>query len=195
MADGITIYCIRHGETDWNAQSRYQGQEDIPLNQRGREQARRNGEALKAFLPGIAGASFVSSPLTRARETMRLVRGALDLPVDAYSTDERLLEVHYGDWQGQLLATLKATDAQAIAARQADPFNFRPPQGESYAELLTRMRQWLETVDRDTVVTTHGGISRVLRAHLLDLDPNAILDLEVPQDQVLVISKGMMRWV
>jgi broad specificity phosphatase PhoE len=195
VQQGITVYCIRHGQTDWNAQSRYQGQEDVAINEFGREQARRNGEALRAYLPEIAAAHFVSSPLSRARETMRIIRQSLGLAAEDYATDERLLEVHYGAWQGQLLATLKITDAEALAARRADPFRFRPPGGESYADLLERTRDWLSTLTGDTVVATHGGITRTLRAHLLDLDPDKILELEVPQDRVLIIRQGEMRWL
>ena len=195
MQQGITVYCIRHGQTDWNAQFRYQGQEDIAINEFGREQARRNGEALRAFLPKIAAAHFVSSPLSRARETMRIIRQSLGLAVEEYATDDRLLEVHYGAWQGQLLETLKSTDAEALAARRADPFHFRPPGGESYSDLLQRTCDWLSTLKGDTVVATHGGITRTLRAHLLALDPGKILDLEVPQDRVLIIREGEMRWL
>ena len=79
MRPGLTLYFVRHGETDWNAERRYQGQTDIPLNDRGRAQSRRNGEALRAFLPHIAGADFVASPLGRARETMEILRDTLGL--------------------------------------------------------------------------------------------------------------------
>ncbi len=75
MRADVTIYFIRHGETDWNAQSRYQGQADVPMNETGRAQARRNGEALRALLPASAAAAYVASPLLRARETMEIVRG------------------------------------------------------------------------------------------------------------------------
>lgn len=195
MRDGATLYCIRHGQTDWNAQSRYQGQMDIPLNDSGRQQARRNGQTLRQLLPDIANADFVSSPLGRARETMQIVRQELGLAPDNFSTDERLKEVHYGTWEGQLLETLIETEADGIAARKADPYGFRPPQGESYADLLERMRGWVDSVETDTVVTTHGGISRAMRTYLLDLDPQGILDLDVPQDLVLAIRRGTMRWL
>ena len=93
MRDDVTIYCIRHGETDWNAQSRYQGQADIPLNDKGRRQARRNGKALREFMPQLETASFVASPLIRTRETMELVRSELGLDPLGYSLDDRLREV------------------------------------------------------------------------------------------------------
>lgn len=195
MKDGVTLYCVRHGQTDWNAQSRYQGQRDVPLNEAGQDQARRNGQALRQLLPEIANADFVSSPLGRAQETMKILRSELGLRPDGYRNDDRLKEVHYGSWEGQLLDTLIETQPAGIAARKADPYNFRPPEGESYKELLERMQSWVDGVERDTVVTTHGGISRTLRAYLLDLNPNTILDLDVPQDKVLVISKGSMHWL
>ncbi|MBU2580997.1 MAG: histidine phosphatase family protein [Alphaproteobacteria bacterium] len=191
----MTVYCVRHGQTDWNAQSRYQGQMDVPLNDSGREQALRNGQALRGLLPAIADVQFVSSPLWRARETMQIVRRELGLEPLDFRTDERLKEVNYGAWEGQLLDTLKKTEASGLAARKADPYNFRPPDGESYADLMKRMVDWLDTVEADTIVATHGGISRTLRAHLLDLNPSGILDLAVPQDRVLVIRRGEMRWM
>ena len=79
MRPDVTIYFIRHGETEWNAEARYQGQADIPMNARGRAQANRNGESLRPLLPAIATADYVASPLPRARETMEIVRGVMGL--------------------------------------------------------------------------------------------------------------------
>ncbi len=195
MRNGITIYCIRHGQTDWNAESRYQGQADIPLNDTGRTQATRNGKALAALMPAIADADFVASPLSRTCETMRLARAAMGLAPDEFSLDDRLREVHYGHWEGQLLADLPTTDPEGLSARLADPFNWRPEGGESYSDLMDRLVDWLQTVERDTVMATHGGISRTLRGHCLGVDMNGILQMEVPQDRVLVIRSGQMRWI
>ncbi|HML41907.1 MAG TPA: histidine phosphatase family protein [Hyphomicrobium zavarzinii] len=66
---------------------------------------------------------------------------------------------------------------------------------ESYADLLDRVRLWSETLTRDCVVVSHGGISRCLRAHLLGLDPELIPGLESPQDRILVLTGGTMRWL
>jgi probable phosphoglycerate mutase len=195
MRGDVTIYFIRHGETDWNAQSRYQGQADIPMNARGLLQAERNGEALRALLPGIAGCRFVASPLGRARRTMEIVRSALALDPLAYETDERLKELHYGHWQGQLAEDLPDLDAPGVAARAVDAFRWRPPGGESYEDLLVRSARWLDSVDCNTVVAAHGGVSRVMRGHLYGIDPVLIPDLPVPQDRVLVLRRDGMEWI
>lgn len=195
MRQDATIYFIRHGETDWNAEARYQGQADIPLNEKGRSQALFNGEKLRALLPDIAEADFVTSPLARALETMRIVRGALGLEPETFRIDERLKEAHYGDWQGTLLSDLPSVDAAGMEARTRDPFRWRPRGGESYEDLMARTLPWLDTVERDTVLVSHGGVSRVLRGHILDLERKSVPLLEVPQDRVLVLRHDQIDWM
>jgi probable phosphoglycerate mutase len=192
---GITLYFVRHGETDWNAERRYQGQTDIPLNEKGRRQSQRNGEALRALLPALRDADFVASPLDRTRETMEILRASLGLDPAGYRIDRRLIELSYGAWEGQLQADLPRIDPAGLDARAQDPFRWRPDGGESYADLLARTVDWLATLERDTVIASHGGISRCLRAHLLDLPPETIPDLESPQDRVLILRAGSMTWV
>jgi broad specificity phosphatase PhoE len=195
MRADVTIYFIRHGETSWNAEFRYQGQADVPMNEIGRAQARRNGEALAQLLPGIADADFVASPLARARETMEIVRDVLGLDPKLYRIDERLKEAHYGEWEGTLLADLPRVDAEGMQARIRDPFRWRPQGGESYEDLMARAVDWLGTVERDAVVVSHGGVSRVLRGHILGLDPATVPGLDVPQDRVLVLRREGIDWL
>jgi len=195
MRADVTIYFIRHGETEWNAEARYQGQADIPMNARGREQARRNGLSLRPLLPAIATADYVASPLARARETMQIVRTVLGLPADDFRVDGRLTEAHYGDWQGTLAADLPRVDAEGIRARTRDPFRWRPHGGESYEDLMARAVPWLDAIERDTVVVSHGGVSRVLRGHILGLDLESVPLLDVPQDRVLVLRHDTIDWL
>jgi probable phosphoglycerate mutase len=195
MRADLTIYFVRHGETDWNAQSRYQGQADVPMNDLGRRQARRNGDALRALLPHIAHCRYVASPLLRARETMEIVRGAMGLDPRAYALDDRLKEIHYGDWQGIFAADLPGIDAAGLQARSRDTFRWRPQGGESYEDLMSRAVAWLGDVTDDTVVAAHGGISRVLRGHMYRCEPASVPDLPVPQDQVLVLRRDGMEWL
>lgn len=195
MPDSPTIYFIRHGETDWNRELRYQGQRDIPLNETGRAQARRNGEILRQFLPEIADTDFIASPLGRARETMEIVRMELGLPAAGYAIEPRLMELCYGAWEGLLQADIQRDAPDAFAERSRAPFHWRPENGESYADLLARVSTWLATRQRDSVIVSHGGVSRCLRAHMLDLDPAVIPELESPQDRVLILGQGAMRWL
>lgn len=195
MRSDVTIYFIRHGETDWNAQSRYQGQADIPMNALGRDQARRNGKALRALLPGIAEARFVASPLLRARETMQIVRAELGLDPAAYALDDRLKELHYGHWQGVFATDLPHVDAAGVEQRAQDTFRWRPQGGESYADLMARSVAWLDDVPGDTVVAAHGGVSRVLRGHLYGLDTALVPELPVPQDRILLLRRDGIEWL
>jgi broad specificity phosphatase PhoE len=196
LSPGVTIYFVRHGETDWNAAQRYQGQRDIPLNARGRGQARRNGLVLAELLGNDAVSfDYIASPLLRACETMEVLRRELSLPIAGYRKDARLSEIHYGHWEGELLHDLPATDPEGFSARTADSWNWQPTDGESYRMLSDRVGLWLEEIRQDAVVASHGGVSRVLRGLILQLPSAEIPFLEVPQDKVLVLSTGSARWL
>ena len=195
MHPDVTLYFVRHGETDWNAAGRYQGQTDIPLNDKGRGQAERNGAALSDKLGRADGIDFVASPLSRTRETMEIVRRAMGLAVSDYLLEDRLKEVSYGHWEGTLWADLPAVDPEGLAARQRDPWTWRPNGGESYADVEVRTSAWLSEIVRDTVVVAHGGVSRTLRQRILGLEPRETPFLEVPQDRVLVLRRGFANWL
>jgi probable phosphoglycerate mutase len=196
LKPGLTLYFVRHGETDWNLAKRYQGQRDIPLNATGRTQAARNGHVLAETLGADAAAfDYVASPLARACETMQIVRRELALAPDGYCTDERLKEIHYGHWEGLLWDDLPKLDPAGLAARAADTWAWRPAGGESFQALSRRVEGWLAQLSRDSVVVAHGGVSRVLRGLALGLPTTDVPFLPVPQDQVLVIQAGSQRWL
>lgn len=192
----VTLYFVRHGETDWNKALRYQGQKDIPLNDTGRAQAEDNGRRLRAALGSDAAAlDFVSSPLLRTRETMEIVRTAMGLPRESYRQDPRLAEISYGHWEGQLWSELPTIDPEGFAARQADFWGWQPSGGESYAMLSDRIAGWLESVDQTAIVVAHGGVMRVLRGLVEGLAPEAIQALPVPQDKVLILQGDSAGWL
>ncbi len=190
------VYFLRHGQTDWNAERRMQGQADIALNDKGREQAARNGRVLAGLLGDPARYDFVSSPLVRATETMEILREAMGLTRAGYITDKRLMEIHFGDWQGAQWDTLGGSWADAVSDRMADPWTSVPPGdgAESNAMLSARVLDWLSQVSRDTVAVAHGGVMRTLRAHIEDLDAHTMIKLDVPQDKVLRIDGAALTW-
>src|ERR1700750_373731 len=95
----IPIVFIRHGETDWNRELRFQGQRDVPLNDHGRRQAARNGHAMAGILASSEWRLFCS-PLERALETMRILLDVVGQSDRPFTTDPALKEVNYGDWEG-----------------------------------------------------------------------------------------------
>lgn len=191
------VYFVRHGQTDWNAEGRLQGQADTDLNALGRVQATRNGERLAEFVREPVAFDFVTSPMRRTRETMQRVRRALGLPADGFRIDPRLIEVHFGAWQGFTLPELEQSDPGCTARRDADKWRFLPPGegAESYEMLETRVRAWLAEVDRDTVCVTHGGVVRAMFHLTGTLDAHEGAALVIPQDRVLRFSRGRLEWL
>jgi broad specificity phosphatase PhoE len=190
------LYYIRHGETDWNVAWRLQGQRDIPINANGRAQADRCGEVLRDLLVrdaiDPASLDFVSSPLGRTRETMERLRAVLQLDPATYRTDPRLTEVSFGQWEGFTLAELGAQFPDAIAARERGKWNFIPPDAESYAAMSLRMREWYDTLTRDTVAVAHGGTFRGLIVQLGLASEQEAPFLDVAQGVVYAIQRGSM---
>jgi broad specificity phosphatase PhoE len=152
-----TLWLIRHGETDWNRNGLYQGQADIPLNATGLTQARAAAEELaRVERPFTA---LYSSPLLRARQTA--AETALRLGCKVHE-DQRLMEIHQGEWTGKNYLTVVAQFGDPLqAAGMRDTLNSRAPGGESVAEVAARMRAAADEISTrhpngDVLVFTHG---------------------------------------
>jgi broad specificity phosphatase PhoE len=186
------IYYVRHGLTDWNVEQRLQGRRDIPLNKEGRAQALRCGEILSELFERDGrvpeNLTYVSSPLVRARATMELMRSALGLHPAQYDIDARLAELSFGEWEGLTYADLLARDKDVLAERASDKWAFRPPAGESYAELTLRIGEWYATVHADTVVAAHGGTARALIAYFAIVPPQDAPHYSIDQGVVYVFA-------
>jgi probable phosphoglycerate mutase len=191
------IYYIRHGETAWNAAGRLQGAQDTALNDLGREQAVQAGHILSDLLARDGRDKwelpYVSSPLLRARTTMELMRGALELPLAQYATDDRLREIGYGKWEGFTLAEMQAADPVFFARRLVDKWRVAPEGGETYEAVQRRMSEWYGQVNTDTVVVAHGGTARALMVALAFETPESAADLPIAQGAVYVFSDGKLR--
>jgi len=191
----ITVYYVRHGETDWNSTQRTQGHTDVPLNDTGRAQARHNGGKLKGLVGPAPALAFVASPLSRARETMEIIRTELGLAPAGYRTDERIKELGFGVREGmhwpEYVAVLRAAEHRD----GTDPWTFVPAGGESYAAGLARATRFFEDLAEDTVVVAHGGISRCVHAALGLLTEKDAMAHPIPQDKVMVLRRGTLDWV
>lgn len=190
-----TLYLIRHGETDFNAEKRLQGRRDIALNETGRQQAAASGLCLHSVLHAPATLDYIASPLSRARETMEIIRTRLGLPVQHYRTDERLAEIAFGEWEGLSWNEIERAQPALYEARVADPVNFVPAGGENYPMVFERLGALLATVQRDTVLVAHAGILRSCLALLAGIELQLVPLIEIPQDQVLMLRAGEYTWL
>ena len=183
---GPLIFYVRHGQTDWNAAQRFQGRIDIPLNDKGRAQARRNGKTLAGLLGKAEGFKFISSPLGRSRETMEIIRSEMGLSPSTYALDESLIEMSYGNLEGTTQAEMKAQDRDLYYQRKKNKWTFRPEGGENQEDVLVRIKDWHQTLDPkgQYVVAAHGAVGRVVRHLLGGISVEDAAQFVFPQDKV-----------
>ncbi len=154
------LIVLRHGRTSWNAEGRFQGQADIPLDHRGQAQAQRAA----AVLAELAPAAIVSSDLGRARETAAAVSEATGLLV---RTDPRLREIHVGSWEGLTAAEVVEVDPDLGSRYLRGEDVRRSATGETIAEVADRVAQSLDEIadlaeaGSTVIVVMHGLAGRV----------------------------------
>lgn len=163
------VFLVRHGETDWNAELRVMGQLDIPLNERGRAQARLTAE----LLAHENFSAIYSSDLVRAVETAQIIAAPHQLDV---ITIPELREARYGLWEGLTRDEVLKKFPAEYELRKTDPTNFRPSNGESRTELYARASQiFSELVARHPhqkiLMVSHGGTIRAILRFVLGLGP------------------------
>lgn len=186
-------FLVRHGETDWNVAGRLQGRTNVPLNRLGRFQAAQVGRVLHQLVGDVETIAYVSSPLTRAVETMRILRTTLDLPAQAFDQDPDLAEISFGRWEGHTWPDLRRRFGEDVQARDLDPWNFTPPGGESYVQLAARAEAALDRLAGDAVVVTHGGVIRALLHVRAGMPAGEAAILPVRQGAIYVLAGGMFK--
>jgi len=164
----MRILLARHGETPWNAEGRYQGQEDIPLSPVGLAQAQALGERLR----DVPITRAVASPLQRARHTAELALGQRDLPL---TLDPGLMEIAHGTWEGLLASEIGERDGELLRAWRDSPHEVLMPEGESLQHVFDRAWPALARAAaglgaNDTLlVVAHDAVNRVLLCRILGI--------------------------
>src|SRR5690554_6852077 len=163
----IDLLLIRHGETTWNQERRYQGQQDSPLSELGLEQA----EKTAAYLRQPSIDAIYTSDLLRAKVTAEVIGRPHGLsPIE----DERLREISFGVWEGLTRAEVQAKYPQIFADRFRDTQNVRVPGGELPGEVVDRLMDFVSDLvskhgNHRVACISHGGSLRLLLAALLGL--------------------------
>ena len=187
---GGRILLLRHGETDWNRQSRFQGQIDVPLNATGRQQA----QQAAAFLRRSPLKRAYSSPMARPRETAELVlEHHAHVPL---VTDQGLLEIGHGLWEGKLEQDIQAQWPQLLATWKVAPHEvvMPGPGGETIQQVSRRAVAAMERIAQDlgdgdtALVVAHDAVNKAILCHLLGLSPARIWSVKQGNGGVSVID-------
>jgi broad specificity phosphatase PhoE len=156
------LWLLRHARTAWNAERRLQGRTDVPLDEVGRASL-----AGRRLPDGLATAQVDVSPLLRAQQTATLVG------VHHGRTQPMLVEMNWGEWEGQTVTQLRKRLGERMRANEDRGLDFQPPNGESPRQVQHRLRPWLAEVanaDADRVAVTHKGVIRAILALAYEWD-------------------------
>ena len=161
------LVLIRHGETDWNREERWQGQTDVPLNSAGRAQV----SALAESMRGRPLDAIYSSDLLRASQTAEAVSEATGAPL---TLDPRLREIDLGEWQGMLSEEIRSRDGGLVDMFFQDPQARAGLRGESVAEVFLRMTSAVDEIlsrhrTGRVAVVSHGLALATLKTRFLGL--------------------------
>lgn len=190
----LRLLLVRHGETDWNKEGRFQGQRDIPLNENGKVQGQQAAEFLKDIPIDFA----VSSPMLRPRKTAELI--LQNHPNVKLDVDAELCEISHGTWEGQLESEIEADYPGELDRWRTQPAEVQMPEGENLQQVWDRGTvAWKSVVDhglkirkQDTMpvglVVAHDAINKVILCNIVGSCPENFWDFKQGNGAVSVVD-------
>jgi probable phosphoglycerate mutase len=189
---GLRVLLVRHGETEWNRQKKFQGQIDVPLNENGRAQSEKAAE----FLADVPIDRAVSSPMARPKETAEIIlKRHPGVPLDL---DENLLEIGHGKWEGKLEEEIAQEYAQVLEDWKRSPQTVQMPDGENLQQVWQRaIAAWdamlASTPLQENKVTTvmvaaHDAINKAILCYLVGWEPDQFWTFKQGNGSVTVID-------
>ena len=184
----LRLILLRHGETVWNRERRYQGWQDVALSAEGRRQA----EAAARTLLAEAPAAVYTSPLGRARETAEIIAAPRRLPVTA---DEAFKEMSFGEWEGLTVDEVSDRFPELRRAWRAEPHTVQFPRGESLSSTAARVGAGIDRLregyeGQTVVLVSHGIVTRLIVLDALGLGPDRLWTLYADPAGITEIEYG-----
>jgi broad specificity phosphatase PhoE len=169
LITGPVLYLARHGETDYNRKKIFQGRSDIPLNERGMEQA----ESVRQLLSTVPFTRAFVSPLERARITADIILLDHDIP---QMVESRLTEINFGEWDGTPEAVVRERWMEDYMDYRNDMYSFHPENGESARDAQKRGGEWWEEIknkfnspEEHILVVAHQSLNAVLACYIVGI--------------------------
>ena len=185
---GSRLILVRHGETNWNREGRFQGQIDIPLNSNGQAQA----EAARGFLQNVSLQKAYSSSMSRPRET---AEGILKShPGVSITLTDGLMEIGHGLWEGKLESEIQADWGDLLEEWKRTPERVQMPEGETIQDVWTRSVDSWNAIASDldaaetALVVAHDAVNKTILCHLLGLSPADIWSVKQGNGGVTVVD-------
>ncbi|PKN33904.1 MAG: histidine phosphatase family protein [Deltaproteobacteria bacterium HGW-Deltaproteobacteria-18] len=181
------IYLIRHGEITQSLPRRFVGQTDLPLTDRGREQI----AAVAGFLAGRGVGRLLCSPLSRCVQSAGIIGAALGIVPESVPD---LREIALGTWEGLTVDEVRERFPGRYEARGRNLAGFRPPGGESFADVQRRAWTAFEETTADLeeplAIVAHGGVNRVILCRILGMQLENLFRLEQDYACVNILHAG-----
>ncbi|ABX08448.1 histidine phosphatase family protein [Prochlorococcus marinus] len=187
-SSGARLILVRHGETNWNKEGRFQGQIDIPLNENGKEQAM----AASNFLRKVSFNKAFSSSMSRPFETAKIIlNNHPNLRIECL---RGLVEIGHGQWEGKLETEIRETWGKLLDKWKTSPETVQMPNGENIQEVWTRAtncwEQISETLSQNetALVVAHDAVNKTILCHLLGLTPKNIWMIKQGNGGITVVD-------
>lgn len=187
------IFLVRHGETQWNTESRRQGRGDSTLTDKGIAQSRAVAKHLKAQLAGEKQITLVTSPAGRSRRTAAIIAEELGIDPERIQVTPKLEEMDFGDWTGLTDKEIAEQQPEQWRERRLNRWFFQYPNGESYPLLCSRVAQWVEAAEESSgviIAVTHQWTSRVIRGQYRRLPKEDMFPLMHPHQHIVQLHQG-----
>ena len=185
---GARLLLVRHGETNWNRQGRFQGQIDIPLNENGHAQA----EAARGFLESVPVQRAYSSSMSRPRQTAEgILRSHPGVPM---TVTRGLVEIGHGLWEGKLEEEIRAEWGDLLDEWKLTPDTVQMPEGETIQDVWERSVHTWNTIaasleaDETALVVAHDAVNKTILCNLLGLTPADIWAVKQGNGGVTVVD-------
>jgi phosphoserine phosphatase len=185
---GVRLLLVRHGETQWNREQRFQGKIDVPLNENGLAQA----EKVAAFLKDVPLDFGITSPLLRPKQTAQAILA--HHPEMELQEDSGLLEIGHGLWEGKLESEINAEYGELLAAWKAHPETVQMPEGENLQQVWDRSVAAWEAIVQNApsgstgLVVAHDAVNKVILCSVLGLAPKDIWAIKQGNCAVTVVD-------
>lgn len=183
------LVLVRHGQSEWNALGLWTGQEDVELTEQGKAEARKAAEGLKEMTLHKAH----TSSLTRAKQTLEEIKGALEHTELETVHDTALDERHYGDYQAKNKWEIKDQIGDEAFTKLRRTWDYPVPNGETLKDVHARVLPYYEKhiledlkEGKNIIVAAHGNSLRALMKHLDEVDDDKVHELEIGTGEVVV---------